>query len=73
MEEAPQPSPSTTSSTPLPSISALQASSTPSDLTEMDSFFTFTIPSVTTSTEQEDFPVDFETSGNSGASYCVIA
>ena len=41
--------------------------------TEMDSFFTFFTPSETPSTEQQDFPVEFETGGGTSGGGCVIA
>jgi len=39
----------------------------------MDSFFTFFTPSETPSTEQQDFPVEFETGGGTSGGGCVIA
>ena len=46
----------------------------PPNLTQMDSFFSFFAPSeTTTSGEQQDFPVEFETGGGTSGGGCVIA
>jgi len=36
-------------------------------------FFAFFAPSETTSTEQQDFPVEFETGGGTSGTGCVVA
>ena len=39
----------------------------------MDSFFSYFTSSQPTSTEEQEFPVDYETGGNTGGNQCVIA
>jgi len=39
----------------------------------MDSFFAFFTPSETTSTEQQDLPVELETGGGTSGGNCVVA
>ena len=71
-EEILQPVILTTASTTLPSISRTSSSST--HPIEMDSFISYFTPSqTTTSGEQQDFPVEFETGGGTSGGGCVIA